>query len=159
MVNPTLSRLNKYRYLMKKKTKQLLIFALCTPPLVIALIAGGVFIKIKYDFPANKHGHQQLQEETGVSISNTKVFYTHTGWTDSQHYFRFTANTEEIDHIVKSRGLIMQEAGRPQRLSYYWWKPNMKDRCEHYAFSDGALWADLYYYPESGDTYFFWTTI
>ena len=144
---------------MNKKTKRLILFALCAPLLIIALIVGGIHIKLKYDFPANKHGHQQLRDDTGVSIANTKVYFTFTGWTDSQHYFRFTATSDEVDQIVKLRELILQNAGHPQMLSYYWWKPNINYRCKHYAFSDGALWADLYYYPESGDTYYFWTTI
>ena len=142
---------------MKRKTKQVLILTLCTPPLVIALVAGGLFIKIKYDFPADKHGHQQLQENTGVSISNTKVFVQYTGWTDTQTYFRFIATSEEIERIVKSKGLN-PAMGFFNDSSFYWWKPNMTEGCKYFRETDGGEWTWLYYNPATGDAYYFAST-
>jgi hypothetical protein len=139
---------------MKKRTIPKLAAALiCT----VLVSAAGVYSKVEFDFPACKTGRQQLQAATSVAVASPRVFVRHTGWEDTQSYFRFKATLQEIDRMVEVRQLTQVNKFN-RRSSFYWWKPEVDEKSQCFQNKKGQEWSWLHHNPVTGDTHLFTTT-
>lgn len=142
---------------MKNKTNKMLEFLIGIPFITIIFIISVLYVKINFDFPANKNGYDDLVEKTNVKIKNNRVFVRYTGWGDTQTYLKFSATPEEIDRIIKSKQLSPTNTFT-KTSSFYWWKPQPSEGCEYFENKKGSEWTWLYYDPGSKHTYYFATT-
>jgi hypothetical protein len=142
---------------MQRRTKKALVLTIGIPAIFLLLAAILLFVKIRFDFPANKRGYDDFVAATEVRISNRRVYVRYTGWEDTHTYFRFQATQKEIAEIVKSKGLHSAN-GFYERATFYWWSPQMMEGCQYFAEKQGLEWTWLYYNPGTGEAYYFAST-
>jgi len=121
----------------------------------VCLSVFCLFIKIKYDFPAQKNGLESLNRYIGMKLSKRKVYVRHTGWEDTQSYFKFTATQLEIDSIVK-KGNMFKTISKttPYWVNIYWWDLDINEVAQHYEkLGFGKAW-HLYYIPSNKTAFY-----